>query len=57
MMICAHCGEELKPKDDKAELGRFSEDFDNPDWIVRSRAIVHAEPCAIELLEHGWFIA
>jgi hypothetical protein len=53
---CDECGEELNENDDLAELTKPC--GTNPDGGQMSlHRLVHAEPCATELLKKGWRIA
>jgi hypothetical protein len=47
---CDHCGEAILDKDPSAEL------YD-PLSPRKKSVIVHAEPCAMEMIDKGWEIA
>lgn len=55
IIYCAWCGERLGHKP-RAEVGKV---VGAPDWPYAKKVniIVHAEPCAVELLRHDWELA
>jgi hypothetical protein len=54
ILECEHCGEHIHSEEAKAELATPT---GLPDHRGRTVIIVHAEPCAVELLNRGWIIA
>jgi hypothetical protein len=51
---CYRCGEDFKEGDHKAEVSRVDL---TGDWPEGNSVIVHAEPCAMEMLKDGWGIS
>lgn len=56
MNNCAHCGESLEGEA-SAEIYADSHDARDITRLGMESILVHAEPCAEELLRHGWAVA
>jgi hypothetical protein len=54
---CGHCGEQIRSCDDEAELYLPLPAPPDGPYRTMKHKIVHAEPCAQELLKKGWEIA